>query len=146
MYCKTSVCLTRIRQHEETCPSNPNSKTVARLRQQQECLQNYTPSANSVILQTESQRRKKESNPQLIGNDRMEDLTAVNQNSFCLLQKAKKESAERIAVVGKIVKTIEASGGYFVHYYKLKTVKYKLVHRNEFRTVINRMFNDHHIE
>jgi hypothetical protein len=89
MYCKTSVCLTRIRQHEETCPSNPNSKTVARLRQQQECLQNYTPSANSVILQTESQRRKKESNPQLIGNDRMEDLTAVTHSAYYKKQRKK---------------------------------------------------------
>jgi hypothetical protein len=144
MYCKTSFCVTRIRLHEESCPSNLEGMNLS-LRQQQERLLKYTPSENDAVLQTDSQRCKKESYPPLKGNDRLEDSIRTHSASF---KTARPRSQGRTAILDKIMKTIERRDGYFVRYkyFNSKVVKYKPMSKAApIRKAISTMLMDHHI-
>jgi hypothetical protein len=95
MHCREFLCISSIQRHQEVCPCNPEyqHKIQGHLRQQKR-LQKYTPSQNDVILQSDLQRRNKESYPELNGNVILEDLIRTHSASYKMARQGSKERTE----------------------------------------------------
>jgi hypothetical protein len=139
MHCKEFFYVNLIRRHQEACLCSPviQQKFLGHHQQQQEHFCKYTPSQNDVILQTDSQRRNKESYPKLNGNVIFEESIRTHSVS---LKKYRKRSLERTAYIDKIIKTIEERG-YFGRYFKLKKGKYVPISQKNNNAAIIREMN-----